>query len=152
MNWIEYISLATTAWFMGFFPMFEIYLAIPSTMLLGLDGPSAVLWAGIGNFLPILLLAYFYDWLHRYPRIAVWLGRLENHRFSYLMRERGSWVIILVTPLLGSWVVGVIGHTIGMNRATLLTYSLISIFGYGIGIAFLTSQGIRLNYSLLPVA
>lgn len=144
MGLVEYVSLAATAWFMGFFPMFEIYLAIPSMMLLGLDGISAVLWAGVGNFLPIPLLAYFYDWLHRFKRLSGWLDRLENHRLSYLMREKGSWIIILVTPLLGSWVVGVIGHSIGMKRLTLLIYSAISIFGYGLLIAWLTSQGIEI--------
>ncbi|QUE87281.1 MULTISPECIES: small multi-drug export protein [Exiguobacterium] len=146
MSLFEYISLSATAWFMGFFPMFEIYLAIPSTMLLGLDHVSAVLWAGFGNFLPVPLLAYFYDWLHRFKRLSGWLDRLEKHRFSHLMREHGSWSIILVTPLLGSWVVGVIGHSIGMRRSTLLIYSAISIFGYGVIIAWLTSKGIEFTF------
>lgn len=47
---LNYIWLAASAWFMGFFPMLEIYIAIPATMLMGLDTISAIFWAGLGNF------------------------------------------------------------------------------------------------------
>ncbi|MFD2673213.1 small multi-drug export protein [Marinicrinis sediminis] len=141
---LEYITLMGTAWFIGFFPMFEIYLAIPSTMVMGLDPVSAVVWSCIGNFTPIPLIAYFYDFLCRFPRIGKWLNKMANHKYQPQVEKRGAIAIMLFTPLIGSWAVAVLGKAVGMSRSTLLIFSAISIVGYGIIIAVLTVLGVDL--------
>lgn len=56
---LNYLWLAASAWFMGFFPMLEIYVAIPASMVMGLDAVSSIIWAGFGNFLPVPMIAFF---------------------------------------------------------------------------------------------
>ncbi|MEO1165549.1 MAG: hypothetical protein AAFV98_17320 [Chloroflexota bacterium] len=34
---VEYIGKAFSAWFLGFFPLAEIYIAVPGAIALGLD-------------------------------------------------------------------------------------------------------------------
>ena len=41
----DYIALAFGAWFAGFFPLAEIYVAVPLALASGLDGVSTVFWA-----------------------------------------------------------------------------------------------------------
>ncbi|GIO25287.1 small multi-drug export protein [Oceanobacillus sp. J11TS1] len=139
---LEYISLALTAWFIGFFPFFEIYIAIPAAMVLGLDPVSSVLWAVLGNFLPIPLIAFFYDFLAKFERINRYLSKLANSKYKAKIEKHGPIFVIFLTPLIGSWAVGVIGYAIGMKKFQLFISSAISILIYGIIIAILTHLGI----------
>jgi len=45
---VEYIAKAFAAWFIGFFPYFEIYVAVPAAIAMGLDYFSAVTWSVFG--------------------------------------------------------------------------------------------------------
>lgn len=39
---LEYLARAAAAWFVGFFPLAEIYVAVPAAMAAGLDDVSVV--------------------------------------------------------------------------------------------------------------
>ncbi|WP_027963621.1 small multi-drug export protein [Halalkalibacillus halophilus] len=138
----EYIYLTAIAWFLGFFPLTEIYIAIPTSMIMGLDSVSAVIWASIGNFLPIPLIVYFYDSLMKWEPLGVWMRKLSNNRYREKIEQNGFIMILLLTPIIGGWAVGVIGRAIGLTKYKLFLSSAVSIFFYGIIIAFLTSYGI----------
>jgi len=140
----EYLALSATAFIMGFVPIFEIYLAIPITMALGLDGASAVLWSCIGNFLAIPFVIVFYDALNRWERLGRYLQRIADSKWSRKMRQNGCLFILIATPIIGSWAVGVVGKVIGMQKTRLLVSSGVSIFAYGILIGVLTQFGIDL--------
>jgi uncharacterized membrane protein len=140
----EYILLSGTAWFMGFFPMLEIYLAIPSVMAMGLDPVSAVLWASFGNFIPVPLLVFFSEQLARIGWIGRRLEKMANSRFSQWIQRWGYYAIVLFTPIISSWVVGMLGSTLGLNKSRLFTAAAVSILLYGILIALLTGLGIDL--------
>jgi hypothetical protein len=48
---LDYAAKAATAWFVGFFPLFEIYLAVPAAVAMGLDYVSAGSLARLGQLL-----------------------------------------------------------------------------------------------------
>jgi hypothetical protein len=54
----DYWAKAISVWFIGFFPLAEIYVAVPAGIAMGLDTGSAVLWGSAGNYAPVLLLHY----------------------------------------------------------------------------------------------
>ncbi|ARK32583.1 small multi-drug export protein [Halalkalibacter krulwichiae] len=139
---LEYLWLSLTAWFMGFFPLFEIYIAIPSTIALGLDATSAIIWSCLGNFIAIPFVVFFYDSLSRIKKVRSYLGKLSRSKFSEKMRK-GSFVFILVgTPIVGSWAVGAIGKVIGLEKRKLFLSSAVSICVYGVIIGVLTKLGV----------
>ncbi|CAM3866470.1 small multi-drug export protein [Alkalicoccus chagannorensis] len=140
----DYIVMSATAWLLGFLPIFEIYLAVPAAIGMGLDPVSAVLWGTFGNFVTIPFLVYCYslmtkiNWMHR------WLLRMADSKFSRRMRDRGFLYVLLATPLIGAWAVGVVGKVADMDKARLFLSSLLSIFLCGVVIAFFTVTGIEL--------
>jgi len=140
----EYLARSATAFIMGFVPIFEIYLAIPITMALGLDGVSAVVWSCLGNFLAIPFVIVFYDRLNRWEWWSRYLQKIADSKWSRKMRQNGSLFILIATPIIGSWAVGVVGKVIGMGKTKLLVSSGASIFAYGILIGALTQFGIDL--------
>ncbi|MFD1388384.1 small multi-drug export protein [Oceanobacillus sp. FSL W7-1293] len=139
---LNYLSLAATAWFIGFFPMFEIYIAIPATMVMGLDAVSSIIWSSFGNFLPIPFIAFFYQLLAKSERIKKWLDKLANSRYKHRIEKQGPLVVVLLTPIIGSWAVAVIANGIGMNKVKLFISAGASILVYGIVIAVLTYYGV----------
>ncbi|MBY7141979.1 small multi-drug export protein [Virgibacillus sp. NKC19-3] len=139
---LNYLLLAVTAWFMGFFPMFEIYIAIPVSMAMGLDTISSIVWAGLGNFLPVPLIAFFYRLLAKSERIKNWLEKLTNSKYKNRIEKQGPLVVLLLTPIIGSWAVAVIANGIGMNKTKLFISAGGSILLYGIILAVLTHLGI----------
>lgn len=139
----NYIWLAASAWFMGFFPMLEIYVAIPAAVLMGLDPVSSVLWAGLGNFSPIPFIAFFHSLLLKVKRIKKWLDKLSNTKYKNRIETHGALVVLLLTPLIGSWAVGVIANGLGMNKTKLFISSGVSILIYGIIIAILSYYGVE---------
>lgn len=128
---------------MGFFPMLEIYIAIPATMLMGLDTISAILWAGLGNFLPVPLITFFYNVLSKFKRIKKWLDKLSNSKYKNRIENQGPLVVLLLTPIIGSWAAAVIANGIGMNKMKLFVSSGASILIYGIIVAILAHFGVE---------
>lgn len=139
---IQHISLAASAWFMGFFPLTDIHVAIPSTMALGLGTTSAVFWSSLGSFISIPIISYFYDQLSRIKKINKYFQKLSSSKFSNKMKEKGILFVLLATPLLGSWTVGVLGKVVDMDKRKLFLASGLSIVFYGVLIGFLTSLGL----------
>lgn len=139
---IAYISKAAFAWFMGFFPFFEIYAAVPASMAIGLDHFSAAFWSVFGNYCPVLLIVFGYERLMRIERVRNWLTKRSSERFQRLIDRYGSWFVLLVTPWIGVWVVAATAQLLGMRRSSLLLFSLISISVYGFAIAFGIDRGI----------
>lgn len=138
---VHYISLAVTAWFMGFFPLFEIYLAVPVAMGLGLDIVSAVLWSWLGNFIVIPFISIFYDWLMKFNKINKYFSKLANSKTSKKLNSGGFIMVLIATPMFGSWAIGVAGKIVGMDRKRLFLASGISISIYGTIIGILTQLG-----------
>ncbi len=143
MSWAEYMAKAAAAWFMGFFPFFEIYVAVPGAIALGLDYKSAVFWSVLGNFTPVPIIVFAYERLLRLPGLKRWLrtsGRLER-----LLDRYGMWFVLVITPWIGVWVVAATARVLGMKRDPLLLYSFASIALYAVTIA----AGIALGVSTL---
>lgn len=140
---LDYIGLAATAWFMGFFPLFEIYIAVPAAMGLGLGLVSSIFWSWLGNFIVVPFISYFYDWLTKYEKIDRYFKKLANSKTSQRLNNGGYLVILLATPILGSWGTGVAGKIIGIDRKKLFLASAISIAIYGTIIGILTQMGIN---------
>ena len=145
----EYLWLSLIAWFMGFFPLFEIYVAIPSSMALVLDMLSAVLWACLGNFIAIPVIVYFYDSLSRINKVNTYFQKLSGSRFSGKVRNGSMLFILIGTPIVGSWAIGVLGKVIGLDKKRLFLYSGLSIGVYGILIGMLTKLGIDTFFNII---
>lgn len=141
---VEYIARAATAWFLGFFPFFEIYVAVPAAIALGLDYLSAVVWSVLGNFTPVLLIVFAYEQLMRANAVRAWLETRRSARFEGLINRYGTPFILLITPWIGVWVVAATARLLGMDRRALLLYSFISIALYAVAIAVAVAVGIDL--------
>lgn len=129
---VDYAARAATAWFLWFFPFFEIYVAIPAAFALGLDPVSAVVWPVLGNVAPILLIAFAYEQLMRIERVRRWLQGRRSERFEAWINHYGAPFVLLVTPWIGVWAVAATARALGMNRANLMLYSSVSITVYAI--------------------
>ncbi|MDQ3458853.1 MAG: small multi-drug export protein [Deinococcota bacterium] len=144
MTWVlEYTGKAATAWFLGFFPFFEIYVAVPAAIAMGLDYTSAVVWPALGNFTPVLLIVFAYEKLARHPQIGDWLTGRRSERFERLVNRYGSWFILVITPWVGVWIVAATARALGMKRSALLLYSLLSIVLYAVTIAAAVALGLE---------
>lgn len=141
----SYVLNSLTAFAVGFAPFLEIYLAVPAAMALGLDVVSAVLWSALGNFLPVPFVGVLYDRISPTSRFREWLDRRISERFRRLVDRHGSWFVLVITPLIGSWAVAVTGVAVGMNRRQLVLYSAVSILAYAVLIAAAVSLGIDLT-------
>lgn len=140
---IEYIGKAAVAWFVGFFPFLEIYLAVPAAIAAGLDYFSAVFWSVLGNFTPVLLIIFAHDRLMRIERLKSWLTGRRSERFQRAVDKYGGWAIILITPWVGIWVVAATAQALGMSRNVLIWFSLASIVLYAVLIAVAVALGIE---------
>ncbi len=142
---LDYLAKAASAWFLGFFPFFEIYVAVPAALALGLDYASAVIWPVLGNFTPVLLIVFGYRQLMRIERVKRWLGGRTSPRFEELVNRYGAPFILLITPWIGVWLVAATARALGMARRPLLIYSFISIALY----AVLIAAGIGLGFEMV---
>jgi uncharacterized membrane protein len=142
---LTYLGQAATAWFLGFFPFFEIYVAVPSALALGLDPVSAVVWPVLGNFLPVPLVLFGYRQLMRIGRLRRWLEGRTSERFERLVNRYGAPFVLFITPWIGVWLVAATAHALGMARRPLMLYALVSIAVY----AVLIVAGIRLGADAL---
>lgn len=136
-----YVTKAAMAWFIGFAPFFGIYVAVPAAIALELDYVSAIVWASLGNFTPVLLVVLAFERLRRLPRLGPWLETRSSERFQRLADRYGMWLVLLITPFIGVWAIAVTGIGLGMNRYKLVVFSGISILLY----ALITSIGVALG-------
>lgn len=139
---LEYASKAFSTWFMGFFPLAEIYVAVPAGMALGLSGLSVVVWSVFGNFLPIVLIHYGYESLMRVAWINRWLSRMASEKAKARMDRYGIWAVLVLTPWTGVWVMAATAKAFGMNGTRLMIAALVSILVYAVVIVGLISLGL----------
>lgn len=138
----EYIWKAAVTWLVGFAPQFEVYIAVPAGIALGMDYVSAVAWAVFGNFTAVPVTLLFFGQIRRIQ----WLNRLVERRYTEEQQQRlnryGAWFVVAATPLVGVWVVAVMARIAGMSPATLLISSFASVVFYGIVVALMLWGGI----------
>lgn len=141
---LDYAARAASAWFLGFFPFFEIYVAVPAAFGLGLDPLSAVVWPVLGNVTPVLLIVLGYERLMRVERVRAWLLGRRSARFERWIDRYGAPFVLLVTPWIGAWAVAVTAQALGMQRAALVGFSTVSITVYAIAISVGLAFGLDL--------
>lgn len=143
MMW-DYVVKAGSAWFAGFFPLAEIYVAIPFAMSIGLDAASAVLWTVLGNITPIVLMSLLYDQLTRVAWLRERLGRMVSERFARAVNRYGTGIILLITPWIGVWIVAVTARVIGMRHSRLIVAASLSVVLYAVALAVMLQTGAAL--------
>ncbi len=141
MSIFDYVTRAAGAWFMGFFPLAEIYIAIPAAMATGLDDYSVVLWCVLGNYTPILLIHYGYDHMMRIEWVQRWMAGLKSEKAQRHLEKYGTWFVFLVTPWTRVWAMGVTANILGMQARPLLLTTFASISIYAITLVLLIRFG-----------
>lgn len=139
---MDYIWKAASAWFLGFFPLAEIYVAVPYAVALGLDNVSVLVWTVFGNFTPALLIVVLYQQMLRIPRIAKWLDRLISEKAQARVNRWGIWFVLLATPFTGIWAMAVAAKIIKLDTRRFLVAAFVSILVYAVILLVLLRLGI----------
>lgn len=142
---LDYWWAAATAWGIGFFPLAEIYVAVPIAIAAGLDPMSAIFWSVFGNYTPIVLIHWGYERLRRIPWAQPWIERFTSRKFKNQIDRYGTWFVLLITPWTGVWVMGVTAKVLGMPGRPLLVAGFISLVIYAIVIAYALAYGLNLQ-------
>ncbi len=143
---IEYIAKVIGVWFIGFFPYFEVYIAVPAAIAMNLDYFSAVIWSTLGNFTAIPLVIYLHRQLEEVRWIGGWLKKLRQRslgRLDYFVENYGHLFVLLGTPVAGAWTIAAIARVLDIPPRRLMVYSFISILLYAIATAFMVDLGIK---------
>lgn len=140
----DYLARALSTWFAGFFPLAEIYVAVPAAIATGLDPSSVVFWAVFGNYTPVLLIHYGYDQLSRWQRARVWLDKLYSEKLKNRIERYEIGFVLLVTPWTGVWVMAVTAKVLRMSPTRFLVASFISILVYAVALVLLIDGGLSL--------
>jgi uncharacterized membrane protein len=144
---LDYLWKAAVTWVVGFAPQFEVYLAVPAALALGLDYPSAVFWSVFGNFMAVPVTLVFFEQI----RSIEWLNKFLERRYSEKQQQRlnryGAWFVVMATPLVGIWVVAFMARIAGVHNSTLLVSSFFSVLLYGVLVALLIHVGLTLFWN-----
>lgn len=138
----DYIVAASTAWFLGFFPLFEIYVAVPAAVAMGLDDVSVLFWTIFGNYTPVILITAAYSTLVRMGRFGYWLANLSSARARRWVDRYGVWVVLFATPYAGVWAMSVTAKVLGMNTRRFMITAFISVAGHAVAILVLLRTGL----------
>lgn len=141
MDMLNYLALAGGAWFVGFFPLFEIVFAVPAALASGLDAGSVIFWTVLGNFTPIVLIHFGYEQLMQIERVRGWLNRLISEKMQQQINKYGIWVVLLLTPWTGVWVMAVTAKVLRMRPYRFMSAAFISITAYAILLVILINTG-----------
>lgn len=144
MNLINYIAAAALACFVGFAPLFEIYVAIPVGLAAGLDPVSATVWSALGNIVPLFVIDRGYERLRRIERVDRWLAKMRRERVERWLDRYGVVLVFVATPLLGVWTMALAAKGLGMASRPFLMASVASVFIW----AALITAGILLGIDL----
>lgn len=137
-----YVARAAWAWFLGFVPVAEIYVAVPAAVAMGLDPVSVVVWTVAGNYAPVPLVHLLYARLVAIPRVRGWFGRLVSDRFAGRLERHGIWIVLVVTPWVGVWAVAVTAKVLRLRRRALFGATFVSILVYAVALVVLIELGI----------
>ncbi len=140
----DYLTRAFSTWFAGFFPLAEIYVAVPAALAIGMDSASVIFWAVLGNYTPVLLIHYGYEQLSRSRRIAAWLDRLYSEKLKSRIQRYEIGFVLLMTPWTGVWVMTVTAKILRMRPARFLVASFVSVLVYAVLLVFLINSGVDL--------
>ena len=144
MSALEYVAAAALAWLVGFLPLFEVYVAIPVGLAVGLDPVSVTFWAAFGNIVPLFLVDLGYERLRRVERMDHYLAKLRRERVERIL-DRWGWVAVFAaTPLLGVWTMALAAKGLGMATRSFLVAATISVIAYAVIIAFSIELGLEL--------
>jgi len=134
---LNYIDAALITWLVGFCPLLEIYVAVPTGILLKLDWASAMFWAVFGNFTPVVLITWIFSVATKRGKTSKWVAwfnkwlmRFRSQRFAKMAKKHTHWFIILVTPLIGVWALTVTANLLEIEKRHIYLYSFISIVIY----------------------
>lgn len=142
METLTYLTKAGSAWFMGFFPLFEIYVAVPAAIALQLDYTSAVVWSVLGNFSVVPLLILFSTQPRRIGAVDRWMSSRNMERWAPSFNRYGSLFVLLMTPILGVWFMTPLAQAMGMKPTRLMISALLSISVYAVVIASSIALGL----------
>ena len=142
MDVLAYLGKAATTWFIGFFPAFEIYVAVPAGLAMGLDPVSATVWSVVGNFSVVPLMIFLHDRLMRIDRLRMWIEKRSTDAWQARAERYGPWFVLIFTPILGVWIMTVVAQAAGVRRGPLMVYSLISISFFAIVIVVTIQLGL----------
>jgi uncharacterized membrane protein len=140
----EYVAAAAAAWFTGFFPLAEIYVAVPVALAAGLDPVSAAGWSAFGNIVPLYLIHWGYDAMRRNARLDRLLQRMSGavERARHRIDRHGPWVVFLVTPWTGVWVIAIAAKAVGMDSRRFLAAATLSVVVYAAALVALIELGL----------
>jgi uncharacterized membrane protein len=141
---LEYVAAAALTWFVGFLPLFEIYIAIPVGLTAGLDPVSATAWAAFGNIVPLWLVDLGYERLRGIERVDHYLVKLRRERVERILDRYGWLAVFAATPLLGVWTMALAAKGLGMGSRPFLIASTISVCVYAIIITASILLGLEL--------
>ena len=140
----EYLYKIATVWFLGFFPAFEIYVAVPAGIALGLDSFSVLFFSVFGNFTPVLFIEYGHRWLMRFEWMRARMNKPVSEKLERYVNKYGIWYILLATPWTGVWLMGISVKALNINRKIFFRAALCSIFLHGAVILVFIKMGINL--------
>lgn len=138
---MEYFAKAFGTWFMGFFPLTEIYFAVPAGLATGLDELSVIFWAVLGNIVPIVLIHYGFDSFIRPSRFGQWLERSVSDGVKAKIQKYGVFFVLVITPWVGVWLMAVTVKLMGMSYRRFAPAALVSITVYAIAITWMIRTG-----------
>lgn len=145
---IEYMSKFMIVWAVAFLPVSELFIAIPTGFALGLDSTSILVSTITGNILPILLIHFGFQQMMRIESVQRWLMRLATPKVQGLATRYGLWLILVGTPLVGVWAIGITAELTAINRRNVFLTALVSICIYSLGVTFAAVYGVEAISSL----
>lgn len=138
----EYIYKAFSVWFIGFFPFMEIYVAAPAGVIMGLDPLSVIIFSVAGNFLPVLVVEYFYGLLMKFGRFKFWLEARISEKVARNINRYGFWYIVTITPWIGVWAMAIAAKILRVRSSLFIWASFISVAVYAVIIVLLMHIGV----------
>lgn len=140
---MEYLAKSFSVWFVGFFPLAEIYIAVPAGLALQLDPVSVVCWSVLGNYLPIVLVHIAYERLRARPAIGAVLDRCVRPRLKETLDRYGVWFLVIATPWIGVWIVAATMKALGVDGRLLLSSTFASVLGYATVLTVVLELGVH---------
>ncbi len=131
-QWTQYLAAAGIAWFTGFFPMAEIYVAIPAAFGAGLDPLSVLFWTVLGNYTPVLIIHFGYERLRQFERVQRWEAKLISEKVKTRINQYGLLFVLVATPWIGVWVMTFTAKLLNMNSYHFLMGTFASLVSYAI--------------------
>lgn len=146
MDLIDYVLAVIITWFVGFFPYFETYVAIPLGYSLGLNWFNSFIWASLGDWMAIPFIDFVYNYLLRFEFIRKNIDKSLSSKWKKHIDRYGVWFILVITPIAGSWTIGLMGKSLKYDKTKLYLYTGISIAITGLITILLIEMGKKIVF------